>query len=193
MIKKKMPEKSISQAGGKMDLSLLYWEFSGFLFISIAGFLSHFIFVWSGRNRLVGVFGAVNESVWEHQKLVFWPSVIFALTGSFFLAGAYDFWFAKAVSIVFMPLFIICVHYAYKTLLGKRIIFVDISLFFIAAALGQFLSFRLMTAATVAEHMNNIGIIVISFVSLLFITFTFYPIHIHIFRDATNGRYGMDI
>jgi hypothetical protein len=62
-----------------MDLSVLYWEFSGFMFIYTAGFLSHFIYEWSGKKKIIGVLGAVNESVWEHQKLVFWPSLIFAV------------------------------------------------------------------------------------------------------------------
>lgn len=44
-----------------------------FIFISILGVLLHFTYEWSGDNPAVGLFSAVNESTWEHLKLIFFP------------------------------------------------------------------------------------------------------------------------
>lgn len=44
-----------------------------FIFISVLGVLLHFTYEWSGDNAVVGLFSAVNESTWEHLKLLFFP------------------------------------------------------------------------------------------------------------------------
>ena len=42
-----------------------------FLVISILGTIGHFLFEWTGENAIVGLFFPVNESTWEHLKLLF--------------------------------------------------------------------------------------------------------------------------
>jgi len=61
------------------EKKVLYWEIIGILFVTILGALSHFIFEWSGQWKPIGGFFPVNESVWEHLKLPFWPLMIFLL------------------------------------------------------------------------------------------------------------------
>ena len=48
-------------------------------FVLITGTLSHFIYEWSGNNFIVGFFFPVNESTWEHMKLVFFPMFLFSI------------------------------------------------------------------------------------------------------------------
>ena len=50
-----------------------------FLFISILGVLLHFTYEWSDDNRIVGLFSAVNESTWEHMKLLAVPWVLWTI------------------------------------------------------------------------------------------------------------------
>lgn len=45
----------------------------GILFVSVLGVLMHFVYEWSGSNRFVGLFAPINESTWEHMKLLFFP------------------------------------------------------------------------------------------------------------------------
>jgi hypothetical protein len=58
---------------------VLIYEIVGTAFIIFLGSAFHFTYEFSGRFAFVGVFSAVNESVWEHLKLAFWPSVIWLL------------------------------------------------------------------------------------------------------------------
>lgn len=51
----------------------------GVIFVTLAGTLSHFLYGWSGKNALVGLFAPVNESVWEHMKLLFFPMLLYGL------------------------------------------------------------------------------------------------------------------
>ena len=67
-----------------MNRSLYLWQIAGFLFVSIIGTLLHFTYDLSAQNFAVALFSAVNESVWEHMKLFFFPVVFFALIEYFF-------------------------------------------------------------------------------------------------------------
>ena len=56
-----------------MQQSFKVFTVIGILFTIILGSLSHFFYGWSGNFFLVGFFSPVNESVWEHLKLLFFP------------------------------------------------------------------------------------------------------------------------
>ena len=63
----------------------------GILFVSVAGTLLHFVYDWSGQNPLVGFFAPVNESTWEHMKLLFFPMLLYGLVAVPKLKSAYPF------------------------------------------------------------------------------------------------------
>ena len=58
----------------------------GLLFTLLTGFLLHFVYEWSGDNPLVGLFSPVNESVWEHLKLLFFPILAYSIV-EYFIYG----------------------------------------------------------------------------------------------------------
>ena len=54
-------------------ISLRKFEIISTFFAIALGTLLHFTFEWSGNNPVVGIFSAVNESTWEHLKILFFP------------------------------------------------------------------------------------------------------------------------
>ena len=56
-----------------MKRELRRWEIVGFIATGLFGTLLHFVYEWTGGNRVIAVFSAVNESTWEHMKLLFIP------------------------------------------------------------------------------------------------------------------------
>ncbi len=93
-----------------MKLSAKAWQVMGFLFTAIAGTLLHFLYDWSGQSLLIAPFSAVNESIWEHMKLLFFPMLLFAAAESRFISGKYpNFWCAKllgiAAGLLLIPVF----------------------------------------------------------------------------------------
>ena len=54
-------------------------QWCGFAFVSIVGTLWHFIYRWTGNNRLVALVCPVNESPWEHLKLLWFPFLLWCL------------------------------------------------------------------------------------------------------------------
>ena len=51
----------------------------GMIVVALLGWLLHYVYRWTGNAFLVGLFVPVNESVWEHMKLVYVPMLILSV------------------------------------------------------------------------------------------------------------------
>lgn len=170
---------------------VLALEIAGTLFIIFLGTALHFTFAFSGKNSIVGSFSAVNESVWEHLKLPFWPSLLWMLIEMYPLRKTVsNFFTAKAIGTIVMIVIIPAVFYAY-TAFTEEILAVDIATFMIAVVVGQIISYRLFKKGKPSKRTEIIAIIVIALLAIVFITFTFYPPHLPIFQDSNTGQYGL--
>ncbi|MEM2661304.1 MAG: DUF6512 family protein [Nitrososphaeria archaeon] len=169
---------------------ILKLELIGIIFIIILGSMLHFTFELSGKNLLVAIFSAVNESVWEHLKLAFWPTILYAVIEYRFLKKIVaNFFFSKAVGIYLMPLSIVFLFHSYRTFLEENLV-LDILIFIIAVVVGQFVSYKLMIRKSVLNIYSKFSIFALVFLATIFIIFTFYPPHLPIFQDPVTGGYG---
>lgn len=180
----------------KQKTSIFRWEMWGILFIVIFGALLHFTFELSGSWRPLGIISAVNESVWEHLKLAFWPAVFWAIIEFFFVktkAGEtrHNFILAKAIGAYIMPLVIVIIFYSYTASLGESILAVDLSSFIIAVVIGQIVSYKLWRSLRSAKALSWLGLTMIIVGVLFFAIFTFYPPQTGIFQDPVTDAYGI--
>ena len=175
-----------------MKNQLLKWELIGIAVITGVGSVMHFAFDWSGGMSAVGVFAAVNESVWEHLKMTYWPSLLYAaleyprvknLTGNFI--------FAKTAGIYVMPAAIVGLFYAYTAITGSDNLIADITIFVVAIALGQLTSYKILTLPPLSRRLYILAIIGLIALGVIFTLFTFYPPRVSIFRDPISGGYGI--
>ena len=84
-----------------MGKRLFYWELAGALFTAAMGTLLHFVYDWSGGWGAAAAFSAVNESTWEHMKLLFFPMFLFSVVQVCCLGRNYpNFLAARGVSTV---------------------------------------------------------------------------------------------
>jgi hypothetical protein len=175
-----------------MTKRILRWDLGGIAFIVILGSLLHFTFEWSGSAIPIAWIAAVNESVWEHLKLGFWPALVYAaLEYSRFGKSVDNFNFAKTVGIYLIPITIVVLYYAYTAILGHGLLIVDISIFVVAVVVGQLVSYKLLTVSTLPERLNRYAPIALVVLGVLFVLFTFYPPQIPLFKDAVTGGYGI--
>jgi len=172
--------------------SVLFYELVGMVFIIILGSVLHFTFEWSGGNSVVGAFSAVNESVWEHLKLVFWPALLFMLIEYLPLRKtANNFDLAKTTGVYLAIVTIPVVFYSYTAVTGKSIFLIDISTFVVAVIIGQISSYKLLTHKKLAENLDRISLVLLVILGIAFVLFTFYPPQLPVFRDPITGRYGI--
>ena len=129
-----------------MQKRLLRWELIGFAFTGAVGTLLHFVYEWTGGNPLIAAFCAVNESTWEHMKLLFVPFFLFTMVEFIVFAEPLRSCFAaKAASILLGLLTIPVLFYSLGGMFGKTPDWVNIAIFFLADALLYLMSFRLLT------------------------------------------------
>lgn len=164
----------------KKQISILKFEIISTIFILVLGFILHFTYDWSGDNPIVGIFSAVNESVWEHLKLLFFPMLITGIVGSLYYKEAIpNYLCVKTKGILLGLVFIVVFFYTYTGVLGTNLAFLDIGSFFVAVLLGEYYTYYLINSF---DSCNNIVAIIILFVlSLMFLLFTFFPPSIGIF------------
>jgi hypothetical protein len=175
-----------------MRQKVLAYELAGILFIIIFGSLLHFTYELSGDNPLLGVFSAVNESVWEHLKLAFWPSMLFALIEFLPLRGtANNFVLGKTVGVYVMVALIPAIFYGYTAFTGESLLVVDIASFVVAVFAGQLVSYRLLVYRPLASKLRWVSLVFLCVLAVAFVVFTFVPPHIGIFQDSVTLNYGI--
>ena len=170
-------------------LSFKKWEIFGFWWIIILGSLLHFTFELSGESKLVALFSAVNESVWEHLKLGYFSLLAFTiLEYSYIRNSRKNFFMGKFLGIVSMSIFIIIVFYTYKAITGSHNLIVDIGSFIIGALICQIVSYNITKKDIGLDDGIWLGMFIL--LGLSFMVFTFYPVRIPLFLDS-RGFYGI--
>ena len=102
----------------------------GIVFSVIAGTLAHFVYEWSEKNPIAAIFFPVDESVWEHVKLLFFPTLFYC----FFLINKWKKIYPCIVSsvpigIVIGSLSIPALFYFYTAILDFHLLVLDILIF----------------------------------------------------------------
>jgi len=171
---------------------ILYVEILGIFFISLSGSALHFVFEWSGEWTPLALIAAVNESVWEHLKLAFWPAMIYSLiTYPILKRKTKNFWTAKTAGLYAMPIVIIVMFYSYLTIAGKSNVVYDISTFVLAVSAGQLLSYHLMMKDIHQRSVKIIAVALLLIITAAFCLFTFFPPKFPLFQDFVTGKYGI--
>ena len=172
-------------------MSFALWELIGFALTSIGGTVLHFLFDYSGRSLWIAPFSGVNESTWEHMKLLFWPMLIFAVIESLFFRKRGDFWCVKLRGILLGLGLIPMLFYSYNGIIGKSPDRINIAIFFISAAIAFIYETRLFNSKKLRCHSPKLALGVILTVALLFIIFTFRTPSLAIFKDPITGTYSI--
>lgn len=174
-----------------MDRSVGAFQFFGFAVTSLAGTLLHFLYEWLNGAVWIAPFSGVNESTWEHMKLLFWPMLMFAAIESFFFRGRDDFWCVKLRGILLGLTLIPTLFYTYNGILGCSPAWINIAIFFISAAAAYVYETRLFKAKTLSCRRPRMALAALGVLAIMFLLFTFKTPEIGIFRDPLTGTYGI--
>src|SRR5699024_8121367 len=99
----------------------LKYHIIGFIFVLIIGSAMHFVYELSGKNPIVALFAPVNESIWEHLKLLFYPMLVFNIIEYFIYGKDYDNFVAvKATALIIGMFAITASFYTYTGIIGKN-------------------------------------------------------------------------
>lgn len=161
--------------------TLKSYMITGIIFVFILGTLAHFLYDWSGNNLIVGIFTPINESIWEHTKLLFFPMLIY----SFYLnkKSGKDFPRISAGMIsgeIVGIILIVSLFYTYSGIIGYNVAFADISIFYISVSLAFYVAYKTTPSCSADSYAIVLKAIQFAIV-VLYIFFTLYPPQIPLF------------
>ena len=167
------------------------WQLMGFAVTALGGTILHFLFEWLNKAKWIAPFSGVNESTWEHMKLLFWPMFLYAVLQSFFFKDRKDFWCIKRKGILLGLSLIPILFYTYNGAIGKSPDWLNIAIFFLSAAIAYVYETQLFNSPPKPCIKPTFAFYTLSLVALLFILFTFKTPEIGLFRDPLTGTYGV--
>ena len=174
-----------------MKKSLSFWQFVGFVFTGITGVLLHFLVDWTNQNIIVASFSAINESIWEHLKLLFFPMFVFALIENRYIGKEYNnFWCVKLIGIVVGIVSIPVIYYTINGIFGPTPDWVNIAIFFVAVFISYFVVTKFYQNGSIGCESPLLALLILFLIAVLFVVLTFIPPHIPIFKDPITDTYG---
>ncbi len=154
----------------------------GIIFTAAAGTCLHFLYQWSACRPAAALIGAVNESTWEHLKLLFFPVLLYTLLESIFFARrASGFLWARTLALMAGMALIVCGFYTYSGILGKNYFIADITLFMAGTITTFLLTIAIQKWRRNFPAHTGLAILLLVIWTALFFIFTFYPPKIGLF------------
>ena len=169
----------------------ILWQAAGFALVTLGGTILHFLYDWTGGSILVSPFSGVNESTWEHMKLLFWPLFLFALIQRLFFRDQKNYWCVKLAEILLGLVLIPVLFYTYNGVFGKSSDWINIAIFYISALLVFFFEWWAFRNDRLQCKHPRLAVTAICLIGVLFVVFTFATPQIPLFQDPLTGTYGI--
>lgn len=159
----------------------------------IISFISHFAYDLF-PNIIFSFIFPVNESIWEHMKILFTSTLLYEIIDYLLLKKynikynnfSFNLYFTALISI---PIYLVLYLPLYK-LFGENII-ISISLLLIVYIITQVISYNILKEKKL-KVLSSLTIPIIFITYLGFIYLTYNPIHNYIFYDTNDKKYGID-
>lgn len=143
-------------------------------------------------NFITSIFSPVNESIWEHMKILFTSILLTGVLQKMYVSIKKINYNNICISnfigaILSIPIFLILFLPTFN-IIGENLI-VTIVIMFITIAICELISYKIMNKP---EHkLENDTIFFAIGVYILFIILTYFPPHFGIFMDQTTSTYGI--
>ena len=171
------------------------WILTGIPILFLTGSLLHFAYELSGKNILIALIAPVNESVWEHSKMVLWPVILWwgaycckcnlfgAIRGRWLTGTG----IALLTALSVMPM----LYYFYTKAFGVELLWADILILFLSVLTGQLAGLHFYDHSS--GDCGKAAVLFIMMTVLLFVFFTFRPPHLPWFQDGSTGVFGIGL
>lgn len=151
-----------------------------FFLTALAGAGLHFVYELCPLP-IVGLFAPVNESIWEHLKLFFWPFLAAAFVLTRGQADGQRAWSGFLLAELLMPLLCMGGFYTLTAGFGVEALWVDLALYTVTMAAGFRLAYRRMLDGT-AAWAAGVLVIAVGLYGAALILFTMAPPLLPVFQ-----------
>lgn len=191
--------KELSMKKGKIPRQkdpFVQWLLLGIPILFILATPLHFLYDWTGKCLVAGLFTPTNESPWEHLKLTFWPILVWWLIGYLLFLRKEPGGFQRAVlsctvSALSCLMFIVAFYYTFRGAFGAESLILDILSLLLGLAVSTFLTIHVYRYSSPGAFSAFIAVLLLSTMAAAFLCFTFSPPHMPLFQDPPSGAYGI--
>ena len=166
--------------------------------IAIIGiFILSFIFHFTYNifpSSITAIFFPVNESIWEHQKLIFTSIIFYGIIDYILLQkfrikynNFFTSLFISAITII--PIFMIMYLPLYHKIGPKMVL--NIGIMLVAIIISQIISYYILSTRNYNKF-NLISLILIIISYIIFAYLTYNPIKSELFFDTKDEKYGIN-
>ena len=155
--------------------------------------LSHFVYDWFS-NFFTSIFFPVNESIWEHTKMIFTTMVVWGIIEYFIISnhGKKNFSSALLISTIVTIIFLIVTFTPIYYIMDKKEnMVITLIIYFISIVVGQIVSYFILKKEKKFKVPNTISLICIPIIFIIYGLLTYYPIKTGLFYDYTKSQYGI--
>lgn len=173
-------------------MSLKKWKIISIIGIFLLSFIIHNIYEWF-PNTLTSLFAPVNESIWEHNKMIFSAYLIWMfIEKRKYRHSLNNICFNSFISFLFCTLFVLFVFspiyfYILKT---NDNVFITLTIYLIAIILSQIISY-VIYEKHLHPNFKKISTILWIFIFTLNAYLTYQPIKEPLFFDYNDMKYGI--
>lgn len=153
------------------------------IFLFLLSFLWHFMYDWF-PCVLTSIFFPVNESIWEHMKIIFYCLLI----GSVLEKKGNNYYLNILVKPLVGVLFYLIIFIPLYLIFGESM-FISISLMLFTYIIMELLGIKISKQEEL--NIKVLPIIIIILISILFSILTYYPLHNFLFFDSVKLGYGI--
>ncbi len=173
-------------------ISLINNFYLSIIIIVTLGFIFHYLYQLTNQNFFIGMISPVNESVFEHLKLVLYPSLIWWTI--FYIINKdkinAPIWFLGFfISSIISMIIIMNTYYLLKYGFNISSLIMNIITLILAVITGQLLGYFIYIKINNVIIMLPIILIITLIIS--FSCLTINPPKLPIFKDDLNNTYGM--
>lgn len=161
--------------------------------IFIISVISHFTYDIF-PNIITSIVFPVNESIFEHMKIIFTSTIIYGIIDYLFLKLnniKFNNFFLQLVitSIISIPIFLI-LYLPIHFIVGEYLI-ITITLLFITYIIAQLISYYLLTNNKIIFP-NSVLILLFITIYIIFFYLTYNPPKNYFFKDLITNTYGIE-
>ena len=164
-----------------------------FIFATGVGFLLHFAYELCGENYLIALVAPVNESIWEHLKLLTMP-FLFTAAVEYFVYGmhTHNFFSAKLFGICGALFFVVSSYYTLAGAFGINNMATNIAIFILGTLIAYVISCRLLKNKNFGGGIwEALSVVCLAVLVLAFFVLTYVQPQIPLFRDPMTMTYGI--
>ena len=158
-------------------------EKDGVVAVAVLGTILHFLYDWTGESCVVKPFSAIDESTWQHMKIMYFPMLIFGAVQWFFFRKEYPcFFLVKLVGVLVGLTIIPVVFYTYNGAFGKSPDWLNITIFMVADICAFWVEYILFKRLKGCKRLCKIlSLTALLVIGVLMVVFTYIPPNLPLF------------